>query len=162
MKKVIFLTMLASLALTSQPAFSGESGSGCGIGKTVLKGESGVGAHIGAWALNVMLLPQSSSMTSGILGCDPSKTVNNDQQKEVFVASNMDSLSVDMAQGEGEHLTTLATLMGVTKNDQAKFFALTQRSYSSIFSTPKTDANMMLSALSHEMTMNPELAIYVQ
>ena len=162
MKKIVFLAMVTSLALTSQSAISAENASGCGIGQKVMEGESGTGAHIGAWILNQMILPQSSSITSGILGCDASKQVNNDQQKETFVASNINSLSVDMAQGEGEHLTTLAALMGVAEDDQAKFFELTQKSYSSIFSTPKTNANMMLSALNHEMTLNPDLAAYVQ
>lgn len=162
MKKIVFLAMVTSLALTSQSAISAESGAGCGIGKKVMEGESGTGAHIGAWFLNHALLPQSSSISSGILGCDTSQQVNNDQQKEKFVASNINNLSVDMAQGEGEHLATLASLMGVAEGDQAKFFELTQKSYSSIFSTPKTDANMMLSALNHEMTLNPDLAAYVQ
>ena len=163
MKKLVLVAMLTSLAFASQSAMAGSSdGSGCGIGKTLLKGDSGVGAHVGAWILNHILLPQSSSQTSGILGCDTTTTVQNEQVKEIFVASNIDSLSVDMAQGEGEHLATLAALMGVAKDDQAKFFELTQKSYSSIFSTPKTDANMMLSALNHEMTMSPDLAVYVQ
>ena len=56
MKKIVFLAMVTSLALTSQSAFSGENASGCGIGKKVMEGESGTGAHIGAWALNNLIV----------------------------------------------------------------------------------------------------------
>ena len=161
MKKLALL-LLTSLAFMSHSALATEKASGCGPGKLVLEGESGVGAHIGVVVINHIVQGTAFSVTTGTFGCDSSKTVSNEYQKEIFVASNIDSLSVDMAQGEGEHLTTLAALMGVAEDDQAKFFELTQKSYSSIFSTPKTDANMMLSALSHEMTMNSDLAIYVQ
>lgn len=162
MNKTVFFIILSSLALISQPAMSKDKGAGCGIGNKLMEGEAGVGAHVGAWALNRLLLPQSSSQTSGILGCDVTQQVNNDHQKKDFVASNIDSLSVDMAQGEGEHLSTLASLLGVAEVDHAKFFELTQKSYDKIYSNPETDATMMLSALSNEMAMDPQLATYVQ
>lgn len=160
-KKILFIAF-ASLALTSQPAISKDPGAGCGLGEALIDGETGVGAHVGAWALNRLILPQSFSQTSGILGCDTTQMVNNDYQKEKFVASNMDNLSADMAQGEGDHLTILASLMGVAEEDRAKFFELTQKNYDKIYSSPKTDATMMLSALSNEMAMNPHLATYVR
>lgn len=161
MKKTVFLIILSSLALTSQPAMASDYGPGCGLGKFMVNGQSGVGPHVGAWFIN-KLLPQSFSQTSGILGCDVTQTVSNDNQKEEFVASNMDNLSVDMAQGEGDHLTTLASLMGVAEKDQAKFFELTQKSYSTIFGSPETDASMVLSSLSNEMAMDSQLATYVR
>ena len=162
MIKNILLITFASLALASQPAFSKDTGAGCGIGKKLLDGETGVGAHVGAWALNKLILPQSFSQTSGILGCDTTQTVKNEYQKEEFVAENLDSLSVDMAQGQGEHLSILASLMGVAKEDRVEFFELTQKNYSKIFSSPKTDATMMLTALNKEMAMSPQLVTYVR
>jgi len=162
MKKIVCIIAFSSLAFASQPAMSSDTGPGCGIGKHLLSGESGIGANVAAWFLNHAILPQSSSQTSGILGCDTTKQVSNDQQKEKFVASNMDSLSVDMAQGEGDHLTTLASLMGVEEKDHAKFFELTQTNYGTIFGNTETDADMVLSTLNKEMAMSPNLATYVR
>jgi len=163
MKRIIFFIAFSSLALASQPAISAgnNTGPGCGVGKTVFDGDTGTGAHIGANILN-SLLSQSSSQTSGTSGCDTTTQVNNEQQKEKFVASNMDSLSADMAQGEGEHLATLASLMGLAEKDYAQFYELTQTNYEKIYSSPKTDATKMLTALNNEMAMNPQLATYVQ
>ena len=161
MKKILSVVILAALASVSQTGIAKETGAGCGIGKKIMEGESGTGAHLAAWALNNMILPQSLSQTSGILGCDTSQQVNNDKQKELFIASNIDSLSVDMAQGKGEHLSILASLMGIARADQETFFELTQEKYASIFSSTDTDAHMMLTALNTQMAGKPELASYV-
>lgn len=162
MNKKVFFIVLSSLAFASQPVMAKDYGPGCGIGKFLVNGQSGMGPHIGAWFLNHAIFPQSFSQTSGILGCDATQTVSNEHQKEEFVASNMDNLSVDMAQGEGDHLTILAALMGVAEEDHAKFFELTQKNYDKIYSSTETDANMMLSALSNEMALDPQLTTYVQ
>ena len=47
----------------------------------------------------------------------------------VFAAVNFDNLSQEMAQGRGEHLASLATLMGVPANHESEFFAMTQKQY---------------------------------
>jgi hypothetical protein len=44
----------------------------------------------------------------------------------MFAAINFENLSQEMAQGQGEHLASLATLMGVPAEHQAEFFAVTQ------------------------------------
>lgn len=152
---------VAAITMASQPAMSKDYGPGCGIGKTLLEGETGVGAHVGAWFLNTQILPQSFSQTSGILGCDVTQQVNNEKQKELFIAENIDDLSVDMAKGQGDHLIILASLMGIAEKDQPKFFELTQTSYPTIFSSSTTDADMMIAALNSEMAVNPDLATYV-
>jgi len=45
-----------------------------------------------------------------------------EHKAEMFVASTFESLSQDMARGHGEHLASLATMMGVPVEHQPAFF----------------------------------------
>jgi hypothetical protein len=50
----------------------------------------------------------------------------------MFAQLNFENLSQEMAQGQGEHLASLATLMGVPAEHQAEFFAMTQERYTTL------------------------------
>jgi hypothetical protein len=52
-----------------------------------------------------------------------------DQKVNAFVALNFENLKQDMAQGHGEYLTSLSTLLGVPQDRQASFFAHAQSRY---------------------------------
>ncbi len=55
------------------------------------------------------------------------------QQLERFVAYAYDSVSGDVAQGHGEHLTSLAVLAGVPTASQTSFHAEMQSRYAKLF-----------------------------
>ncbi|MDH5692336.1 MAG: DUF3015 domain-containing protein, partial [Gammaproteobacteria bacterium] len=92
MRKLATVVAIMSLAAPFAAA-QADGSAGCGLGKLVLEGKSGTGMNIGAAILNNLIIPQTSAMTSGTMGCDTSTQVRNDQEREVFVASNRDSLS---------------------------------------------------------------------
>jgi hypothetical protein len=52
-----------------------------------------------------------------------------DQKVNAFVALNFENLKQDMAQGHGEYLTSLSTLLGLPQDRQASFFAHAQSRY---------------------------------
>ncbi|HMF85472.1 MAG TPA: DUF3015 family protein [Nitrospiraceae bacterium] len=52
-----------------------------------------------------------------------------DQKVNAFVALNFENLKQNMAQGQGEYLTSLSILLGVQEDRQASFFALAQSRY---------------------------------
>lgn len=52
-----------------------------------------------------------------------------DQKVNAFVALNFENVKQDMAQGRGEYLASLSTLMGVPQDRQASFFAYAQSQY---------------------------------
>lgn len=163
MKKTMFAIILASAAAVSvQPAMAANTGAGCGIGKAVFDGQSGMLPNIGAWVLNYFIAPQSFSQTSGILGCDTSTQVNNADLKENFVAQNMDSLSIEMAQGQGDHLVTLASIMEISADDRGDFYSMTQDSYGKLFASAQVESSDLLAALATEMSAHPQLNKYVQ
>ena len=46
------------------------------------------------------------------------------RKTDMFVASTFESLSEDLARGQGEHLASLAMMMGVAVEHQPAFFSL--------------------------------------
>ncbi len=158
-KSIILAVALAFSAVTSAQA--AETGPGCGIGAEIMKGKSGKGANIVAAILNNALIPNTFFMTTGdgLMGCDPTKTVQREQAKEIFVASNMDSISSDAAKGHGNHLTALAYLIGVEERDMAAFERLTQSRYDELFAR-NTNAGDVLASLDRALSSDATLARY--
>lgn len=162
MKKFIALGAAITLASLSAPALQAEeTGSGCGLGAVVLEGKSGKGAHIAAVLINGLVIPNTTFMTTGggLMGCDPTQTVQKDEATEVFVARNMDQLSTDVAQGGGEYLEVLAELMGVADEDRAAFQKVAQRHYDDLF-TQDADAQRVIDSIETAMLSDDTLSKY--
>lgn len=161
MKKLI--TLSAALLVASVPfaAHAEETGSGCGLGAEVLEGKSGKGSNIAAAILNGLVIPNTTFMTTGggIMGCDPTQTVRNEQATEIFVASNMDQLSTEAAQGGGEYLNVLADLMGIADEDRAAFQLVAQQNYDQLFAT-ESDAKGVIQTMETAMLSDSNLSKY--
>ncbi|MFT5046018.1 MAG: hypothetical protein ACI8UP_002996, partial [Porticoccaceae bacterium] len=112
MKKLIVSSVVVLLSVMPL-AHAENTGAGCGLGSVIMEGKDGKGANIAASIFNVFPIPNTFFMTTGggIMGCDPTQTVQNDQATEIFVARNMDQLSTEAAQGGGDYLNVLADLM---------------------------------------------------
>ena len=109
-----FLTVVAAAALISTSAFAGgNSNTGCGLGSMVIKNQDTVLMQVLAATTNGTSGNQTFGITSGSLNCTkPTKIAMNDQAQK-YVASNMDSIAVEVAAGQGENLDTLLSLMHV-------------------------------------------------
>lgn len=83
--------------------------------------------------------------------------VKDDQKVNAFAALNFENLKHDMAQGRGEYLASLGTLLGVPRDHQAEFFALTQENYPILVHSDRTTPGEMLAALNRELSANPIL-----
>lgn len=162
MKKTVVALSLLFVAVTPLSYAEENKGAGCGIGKVVMEGKSDKGSNIVASILNTILIPNTFFMTSGVLGCDTTQTVQRDDVRNTFVASNLDSLSSDMAQGQGEHLAALADVMGIDQQDSPAFFALTQSRYADLFAQPTVEAHQVLATLDQAMLDDPLLAKYAK
>ncbi len=163
-KKILVGVSFVTLFITTSNVPADETSAGCGIGKQIMEGRTGKSNNIVAAILNDVLIPKSFFMTTGdgTLGCDPTKAVENDQQREAFTAANLDHLSMDMAKGQGEHLAALARVMGIEDKDQSAFFSLTQKHYGTLFADENTSAKQMLSALDETLLKHRNLAKYVR
>ena len=160
-RMVILATSLVFATTLSSTAFAGETGAGCGIGKVVMEGKSGKDAVTSAAAINFvlnMVFPhQLFGMSTGTLGCDNTQQVSNEHEKETFFAKNEDNLTIEMARGEGEHLQSFASIIGIESNDKDVFFSHLQDNYENIVSSDD-----MLASIDLSMTEHPALVKYAQ
>jgi hypothetical protein len=84
--------------------------------------------------------------------------VKKEYEQQQFVAANLDSLSQEMAQGQGDHVTALAGLMGCSSAVQGEFAKLSQEKYGAIFTSADAQPLVVLASLKQEMTREPALA----
>lgn len=123
--------MLASALTLASTAVLANSNTGCGLGSMVIQDQNSVVMQVLAATTNGISGNQTFGITSGTLGCDkPAKFVSN-EHVNTFVASNMDSLATDIANGQGEVIETLAVMLEV--QDKATFAAKLQANFDNIY-----------------------------
>jgi hypothetical protein len=71
---------------------------------------------------------------------------------------NLENLTQEMAQGKGEHLASLATLMGIPADRHPQFFTMTQTRYISLMEAGDTSPVAMIKALNEAIADTPVLA----
>ncbi len=162
MKKLIAVS--AVLLITASPVnYAQEEGDGvgCGLGSTILKGQDSKAANVLASLINSLFPPNTFFMTTGggVLGCDPTQTVQNEHATEIFVASNMDQLSSEVARGDGDYLNVLAVLMGIEAEDQAAFKKVTQDNFDQLFLS-NDNAKQVIETIELAMLNDNALAKY--
>ena len=159
MKKILFSGLLLT-TISSLPAMAENAGPGCGLGENIWKGQTGLMPHISAATTNGTG-SQTFAITSGTLGCEKDAMVYNDLEKKAFVAFNTDDLAKDAAQGNGNHLASLADMIGIKAQDQPAFFKLTQNNYGTIFQSETLAYDDVLAALDDAMAADVHFAQYV-
>jgi len=154
--------LVCSIALLSlSPLALADNGPGCGLGQQLWKGKTGLVAHTSAGTTNGTVSSPLSGILSGTSGCENPGMVSNEYQKKVFVAMNMDDLAQDIARGSGDHITSMATLMGIDQSDHETFFSVTQANYESIFSSDSVNYDQVLQAMNNTMLDDKRLSHYV-
>lgn len=125
---------------------------GCGLGSLVIKQNSKL-MQLFAATTNGSFGSQTFGITFGTSGCSASGIVKNDKQIQYFVEVNQQELMQEMAQGQGEKISTLAALNGCQSEAQINAFNLkAQAEFSKIVPSAKTSAvdfvqNMKSSAI---------------
>lgn len=74
-------------------------------------------------------------MTSGTMGCEKHEIAKKDEDTVRFVATNIEPLSVEMAEGQGEFLHAFARSMGCGDQVVGQFGQMTQKNYQSLIET---------------------------
>ena len=154
------LVAVAALALTPMAA-SADSAAGCGLGTQIMEGKSGLVFHVLAATTNGTFGNQTFGMTTGTLGCKADGPVTASAELKSFASANLDQLAVEMAAGEGEALTALASLYKIDASDRAAFYALTKSNYGTIIGSDAVTAGDMLVSLQTLMAHDARLARYV-
>ncbi len=105
---LMFVAMFAVVA----PVFAADGGGsdGCGLGWQVTNKKSML-ATTTRGTTNAFV-PPTFGMTSGTIGCDQHTFAKNEMPAVNYVATNQDSIMIDIASGGGENLAALAQAMG--------------------------------------------------
>lgn len=165
MKKVIilgvvgvFVAMQGGLALA---AGNPDTGPGCGLGKLAFQNyphQKTIGVQTMEATTNGLMGNQTFGISSGTSGCTNDGKFWAQEKVNVFAALNFENLAQDMAQGQGEHLASLATLMGIPADQQPAFFAMTQEKYASLVQAGETSPVALVKALNEAVATHPVLA----
>jgi hypothetical protein len=142
-----------------------DLGPGCGLGKVAWQDSkvdtNTVGAQLLISTTNNTILPwQAFGITTGIFGCKNNGKVWAEHKANMFASINFENVAQDMAQGGGEHLASLATLMGVPDEQQPGFFAMAQDRYTTFMDAGESSSVAMVKALNEAITAHPVLAKY--
>src|SRR5213594_2494436 len=162
-KKLILIRVVVAFAVFSAAAVlaaNPDSGPGCGLGKLAwsdFKHQKNIGPQVFMATTNGTFGSQTFGISSGTSGCTNDGQVWAEQKVTMFAAINFEDLSQEMAQGQGEHLASLATLMGVPAEQQTEFFAMTQERYLALIQAGDGSPVAMVKALNEAITHHPVL-----
>ncbi len=165
MTRKLVLAAVAALFVVSQAGVSlaaknPDTGPGCGVG-TLIWADYGHPKNIAPQVMMATtngMLSNTFGISFGTSGCTNDGQVMAEHKATVFAAVNFENLSQDIAQGYGEHLASLATLMGVPTEKQPAFFAMAQERYTILTQNGEANPVALIKALNDAMASHPILA----
>lgn len=164
MKKIMVL-MLALAVVSLQAgalwAANPDTGPGCGLGKLAwgdYKSQKNIAPQVLMATTNGTFGSQTFGISTGTSGCTNDGVIMGEHKTTMYAELNFENLSQEMAQGRGEHLASLAALMGVPAEQQPAFFALTQERYAELTRSGEAEPVAMIKALQDAMQGHPVLA----
>jgi hypothetical protein len=138
-----------------------DNGPGCGLGKLAwsdFHNQKNIAPQVFMATTNGTFGSQTFGISTGTSGCTNDGKVWADKKTTMFAEVNFENLSQEMAQGGGEHLTSLATLMGVPAEHQAEFFSMAQEKYATLIQSGETAPVALIKALHDAVATHPVLA----
>lgn len=142
-------------------AANSDNGPGCGLGKLAwndYKHQKNIAPQVMMATTNATFGSQTFGISSGTSGCTNDGTIMAQSKTSLFATLNFENLSQEIAQGRGEHVASLATLMGVPDEQHDAFFTLAQTRYVAMVQAGVTEPAALLAALQEAMAQHPVLA----
>ncbi len=155
MKDYIIIVRMATLCLIffhpldllAEP--NPDTGPGCGLGKQVWSN------YPKYKSIAPQMMMASTNVTgsywfaiaSGTSGCTNDGYMMAEHKAIGFVTANLENISQELAQGHGEHLTSLAELLGIHNTRHDSTFALWQDRYSDWFRNNPPSPEVLILAL---------------
>lgn len=162
MKKILLVVALFSMSLSAFAGGSSGEGNwdksdGCGLGWQVTDKKTWFGTT--TRGTTNAFVPPTFGMTSGTMGCEQHPIAKNETEAAAYAYNNYDSLSVEMAQGQGEYVAGLAKAMGCDDSSVQTFGKMTQENYKDIMGSDKSSAMDMYENVKTQIKNNPTLAV---
>jgi hypothetical protein len=153
--------LLVVIPVGSVLAANPDNGPGCGLGKLAwsdYKHPKNIAPQVMMATTNGTFGSQTFGISFGTSGCTNDGQVMAAHKSDVFVASMFENLSEDLARGQGEHLASLATMMGVAVEHQSAFFSLAQERYRILMERGEDSPFSVIKAIQESVTGHPLLA----
>jgi len=150
----------SEIALAAHP----DNGPGCGLGKLAWSdhpNQQSILPQILMSTTNLIGL-QPFGISSGTSGCTNDGTILASEKVNVFAVANFNNISQEMAQGQGEHLTALATLMKIPNAQHAVLFSTAQEKYAKLFQSGETSPKVVVQVFHEIITDNPPMVLTAQ
>lgn len=159
---MICIAVCAGLTQTGVAAALGntDQGPGCGLGKLAWSdygGQKQIAPQVLMATTNGTFGSQTFGISFGTSGCTNDGVIMKNKRIN-FASMAFENLKQEMAQGHGEHLASLATLLGVAADDQPVFFSMVQDRYTAIVTPEDASPLMILHAIEEAMGQHPILA----
>ena len=155
--KILALVASASVSVASAHA---DNVGGCGWGSKLFDGQKGIAPQVLAVTTNGTSGNQTFGISSGTSGCTQDGVVSSKWKTAAFIDANMNKLALDMSRGQGESLSSLASLVGVDAAHEVAFNGAVQQNFAAIFSNPTVSSVEVAAALKTVLDASPELAQY--
>lgn len=152
-------TILIGFSLLAINANAADSGAGCGFGTAIFDGQSGLAPHVLAATTNGSAGNQTFGMSTGTLGCQPTKAI--DSLTSIYIENNINSIAVDFSKGQGESFDTLVKLLKIENNDVDAFSKLVKNNFAEIFPSENTTSVEVIENLASIMRKDAQLEAYV-
>ncbi len=159
-KRVLSLLVLAALCAGTAAAQQNNIGS-CGWGSKLFDGQKGVFPQVLGATTNGTFGNQTFGISSGTSGCTQDGAVKTTWKAAMFIDANKTKLARDMAQGQGETLASLASVMNVEEGDRAAFYAASHDGFSQVFAHEGVTTPEIVNALNGVLAQDAKLAKYV-
>ena len=157
---MIFCLCALSYQQDAQAAAVSDNGPGCGLGKLAwmdYDSPKQIAPQVMMATTNATFGSQTFGISSGTSGCTNDGVII--KNKHINIASHAsDRLAQDMARGGGEHLASLATLLGIPEEAQPEFFTLVQERYQTLIGTDDATATTLLKVLQVAVAERPAVA----
>ena len=121
----VFLSLVVSQVSLANSA-------GCGLGSLIFQKDTILSQTL-AETFNGSSSSQLFGITSGTSNCTAHGIVMQEQEAKVYAESNLPSLKIEMARGQGESLNAFSQILGC--QDSSSFAQMTKAKYSVIFPT---------------------------
>jgi hypothetical protein len=161
MKHVVYVS-IGLMLLSLQPgvvfAANPDNGPGCGLGKLAwgdFKGQKQIAPQVMMATTNGTFGSQTFGISFGTSGCTNNGVIMRTELVHAFASVTFENLQQEMAQGQGEHLTSLATLLGVPSAYHREFFILAQENYKTYVN--HISSEQMVSSLQKAVAEHPVL-----
>ncbi|BCA55073.1 Orotate phosphoribosyltransferase [Nitrospira sp. KM1] len=165
MRRKLLILSAAALLIGAQAgvvfAANPDTGPGCGLGKLAFadfKHQKNIAPQVLMATTNGTFGSGTFGISSGTSGCTNDGQVWADSQTTMFALLNFENLTQEMAQGGGEHLASLATLMDVPAEQHPAFFAMAQERYLYLVQAGETSSSALVKSLNDAIAKSPVLA----